>query len=133
MQTSGPSEDVISGINVTPLVDVILVVLIIFMVSAPIIARREITVAIPEAAHHQLVATKSLTIIVDTNKEMFLASRRVNDRELADQLRTAVLDQSDLHVTLSADKALSYGEIVRILDVVRGAGVRHIGLEVSPH
>ncbi|MBI5211133.1 MAG: biopolymer transporter ExbD [Elusimicrobia bacterium] len=125
------SEDpAITGINVTPLVDIILVVLIIFMATAPLIQRRAIKVDVPKAAYHERSATEALQIVMNEKREIFLGGKRLAAAQLAQELSKSVSLSPGVAVTLSADKALAYGEIVGLLDLVRGAGVKKIGLEV---
>ena len=124
-------ESSITGINVTPLVDILLVVLIIFMATAPMISNRAIKVDIPKAARHERTATEALQIAYNGKRELFLSGKKVDLPELTAALARKVALAPNLHVTFSADKALAYGEIVAVLDVIRTAGVRKIGLEVQ--
>lgn len=130
MHNGGSDDGAITAINVTPFVDIILVVLIVFMATAPIIQRRAIKVDVPKAAHHERAAVEALQIAYNGKKELTLAGRKIGEDDLMKVLKSAVFSQPQVHVTLSADKALPYGEIVRLLDRVRGAGVRKVGLEV---
>ena len=124
-------EGPITAINVTPLVDIILVVLIIFMATAPLIHRRAIKVDVPSAAHHERAATEALQIVFNAKKEIFLSGKKVTAEELARLMAGFVASDASVHVSMSADKAVAYGEIVSLLDIVRGAGVKKIGLEVA--
>ncbi|MBI4677384.1 MAG: biopolymer transporter ExbD [Elusimicrobia bacterium] len=123
-------EQSITGINVTPLVDIILVVLIIFMATAPLIQRRAIKVDVPKASHHDRSATEAVQIVMNDRRELFLGGKKLTSKELSGELSRHVAASPGVHVTLSADKALAYGEIVGLLDLVRGSGVKKIGLEV---
>lgn len=125
------SDGPITSINVTPFVDIILVVLIIFMATAPIIAKRAMQVDVPKAAHHERAATDARQIVYNAKKEILLEGKKVSMDELERILTLGVKADPDLHVTLSADKVIPYGEIVQLLDQVRGAGVKKIGLEVA--
>lgn len=121
----------ITAINVTPLVDIILVVLIIFMATAPLIHRRAIKVDIPKAAKHERAATEALQVVYNAKREVFLSGKKVTMAELSALLGGYVRSQPGLRVSMSADKGIAYGDIVGLLDVVRGAGVAKIGLEVA--
>ena len=121
----------ITAINVTPFVDIILVVLIIFMATAPIIARRAIKVDVPKAAHHDRAATEAKSIVYNAKRELIFEGKTMTPEELKSLLAAGTRSDPDLHVTLSADKTIPYGDIVAVLDLVRGAGVRKIGLEVA--
>lgn len=128
---AGSDEVPITGINVTPLVDIILVVLIIFMATAPLIHRRAIKVDVPKASHHERAATEALQVVMNGKREVFLSGQKVTPEELSQLLKGYVGSDPGARVSMSADKGVAYGEIVSLLDVVRGAGVKRIGLEVS--
>ena len=130
MQASN-DEASITSINVTPLVDILLVVLIIFMATAPMISRRALKVDVPKAAHNETTATEAMQVVFDGKRQLFLAGKPTTQPELSAALARNVAAHSDLHVTFSADKTLPYGEIVGILDLIRGAGVKKLGLEVK--
>lgn len=130
MQSTDTSEDSISGINIAPFVDVILVLLIIFMATAPLIQRRAIKVNVPQAANTQPKATATMRVVFNDAKEIFLEERRISPEDLGTQLTIMVKADPYLHVALLADQSISYGEVVGILDIVRGAGVKKLALEV---
>ena len=130
MQSSDDGEGAITGINVTPLVDVILVVLIIFMATAPIIARRAIKLDLPKAALHEKMATDALNVALDGKRQLTLSGKPVTAEQLKHALTLAVSVNAAQPVSVSADRALSYGDVASLLDDIRSAGVRKVGLEV---
>jgi biopolymer transport protein ExbD len=131
MASNGGDEAAITGINVTPLVDIILVVLIIFMATAPLIHNRAMKVDLPKAAKHEKAATEAVQVVYNAQKEITLSGRRVTEAQLGAELAALVSREADIRVALRADRNLSYGDIVQILDLVRGSGVHKIGLEVK--
>ena len=130
MQASDEGDGAITGINVTPLVDVILVVLIIFMATAPIIARRAIKLDLPKAAVHEKMATDALNVALDGKRRLTLSGKPVTAEQLKRALALAVAVNAAQPVSVSADRALSYGDVASLLDDIRAAGVRKVGLEV---
>jgi biopolymer transport protein ExbD len=120
----------ITGINVTPLVDVVLVVLIIFMATAPMIARRAIRVEVPRVAKSDKTATDALAVALDGKHELTLAGRPTTLDALKKVLAAAIAAKPEQAITLSADKSLPYGEVAELLDAVRSAGIKKVGLEV---
>jgi biopolymer transport protein ExbD len=130
MQADTGDGDAITGINVTPLVDIILVVLIIFMATAPMISRRAVKVDVPKVAKHERQATEALAVALDGERRLTLGGKPVTRDELIAALGAAVGAREDQAVTLSADKSLPYGDVAELLDTVRTAGVRKVGLEV---
>lgn len=131
MSASADNDGPITGINVTPLVDIILVVLIIFMATAPLIHNRAMKVDLPKAAKHEKAATEALQVVYNAQKEITLSGRRVSEEQLGAELKMLAAKSEELRVALRADRNLPYGDIVQLLDVVRGSGVRKIGLEVK--
>lgn len=121
----------ITSINVTPLVDIILVVLIIFMATAPLIQRRAMQVDVPKAAHHTASAAEALQILLKADGSILVAGKPMDRAQLAQSLKLGIEKEPGLRVTFAADKAIGYGEIVALLDIIRGSGVRKIGLEVA--
>jgi biopolymer transport protein ExbD len=130
MQSSDDSDGEITGINVTPLVDVVLVVLIIFMATAPMIARRAIKLDLPKAAQHERTATDALSVALDGARKLSLSGKIVSMDQLKRALSLAVSSRPDQPVTVSADKMLPYGEVANLLDEIRACGVHKVGLEV---
>lgn len=124
------SDGVITSINVTPLVDILLVVLIIFMATAPLIQRRAMKVDVPQAAHHEKVATEALKIMYDAKRQLSVNGQAMSLDDMKARLTKLVASQPELHVTIGADKTLPYGEVVAVIDAVRGAGIKKLGLEV---
>ena len=132
MAASASDNDApITSINVTPLVDIILVVLIIFMATAPLIQRRAMKVDVPKAANHEKTATEAINITFNAQRELAVAGQVMSLEQLKARLTNAAAAQPLLHATLAADKTIPYGEIVAVIDAVRGAGIKKIGLEVS--
>ena len=129
---SGALDDgPITAINVTPLVDIILVVLIIFMATAPLIHNRAMKVDLPKAAQHERAATEALQVVYNAAREISLSGKRVTEEQLGSELKAMVSREADLRVSLRADRNLPYGDVVQLLDAVRGAGVHKVGLEVK--
>ena len=131
MHASDEAEGAITGINVTPLVDVILVVLIIFMATAPIIARRSIKLELPKTAQHDKMATDALNVALDASRRLTLSCKPITPDQLKKALALAVAVNPARPVAVSADKTLPYGEIASLLDDIRAAGVHKVGLEVA--
>ena len=120
----------ITGINVTPLVDVVLVVLIIFMATAPMIARRAIRVEVPKVAKSDKSATDALAVALNGKRELTLSGKPTTLDDLKKVLTAATAARPDQAVTLSADKTLPYGDVAELLDAVRSSGIKKVGLEV---
>lgn len=130
MHSSAPEEESITGINVAPLVDVILVLLIIFMATAPLIQRRQMSVNVPRVAQSEPKATETLNLVIDETHQIFLGDQKITLEELKPQVEVMVRADPLLHIAILADETIPYGEVVGLLDIVRGAGVKKVALEV---
>ena len=130
MQTNGQGSEPITGINVTPLVDVILVLLIIFMVTAPMLHRRALHVQIPKASQSERVATQALRVELDGKRRLWLEGKSMILEDLVAELKRRSEREPELPLSLAADQAVPYGEVVALLDRLRASGVKRIGLEV---
>lgn len=131
MKSMSESPDAITDINVTPLVDIILVVLIVFMATAPLIQRRQIKVDVPAAAHQEQADIEALEIIYNVKREIYLSGRKVGRRELGETLTQLRKANPNLRVMVAGDKKVPYGDMVELLDIVRSAGILKASLEVK--
>lgn len=126
------SDDAIMGINVTPLVDITLVLLIIFMATAHIIVHRSMNLSLPKVANAQNVPTQSIQILLEADKSLRLNNEPVTLQDLSVNLGQMARLDPGLKVTLSADERVSWGDVAAILDAIRGAGITKISTEVQP-
>ena len=131
--TSALDEDgAIVGINVTPLVDIILVILIIFMVSAELIKTQGIAVEKPTAATGGAVE-ESLAITLGADSTLYIAGTVMTDHDQAAAvLRDHVARNSAVKVLITADTRIPYGEVVTVIDLARAAGIRDFSIAVKP-
>jgi biopolymer transport protein ExbD len=125
-------DDAIMGINVTPLVDITLVLLIIFMATAHIIVHRSMNLSLPKVANAQNVPTQSIQILFEADKSLRLNNEPVRLQDLSVNLGQMARLDPGLKVTLSADERVSWGDVAAILDAIRGAGITKIATEVQP-
>jgi biopolymer transport protein TolR len=127
----GDDDDLISGINVTPLVDVVLVLLIIFMVTATYIVRASIEVQLPRVAHGGEAVGTVLAVVLTKEGEVFLDGVRRSDDELTARTRQAVAKDPEARVIISADRGALHGAVVHVIDLVRGAGATRFAIHVE--
>jgi biopolymer transport protein TolR len=117
-----------SEINVTPFVDVMLVLLIVFMVSAPLLTSG-VPVDLPEAQAKPLAIEKEpITITVDPEGRIFLKESEIEIDSLVERLSAVATEGTDERIYVRGDKTASYGTIMRVMGIINGAGYRHIGL-----
>ena len=124
-------DDLNSGINITPLVDIVLVLLIIFMVTATYIVREAIEVDLPRAAHGGEATGTTLAVVVTRDGTIYLDGVRRSDQELSVRTREAVAKDRDTRAIISADRASLHGAVVHVIDVVKGAGVSRFAINIE--
>jgi biopolymer transport protein TolR len=130
--SSGSGDDeIISGINVTPLVDIVLVLLIIFMVTATYIVRASIEVELPRAAHGGESVGTLLAVVLTKDGEVYLDGVRRDEAQLVARTREAVAKDGNARVIISADRAASHGAVVRVIDLVKDAGVTKFAIQIE--
>jgi biopolymer transport protein ExbD len=127
----GDDDDLIADINVTPLVDVVLVLLIIFMVTATYIVRASIEVDLPRAAHGGEAVGTVLSVVLTKDGQVFLDGVLRSEDELVARTRAAVGRDADARVVISADRGALHGAVVRVIDLVRGAGATRFAIHVE--
>jgi biopolymer transport protein TolR len=121
-----------SDINVTPLVDVMLVLLIIFMVTAPMMMQG-VDVSLPEATAEPLESEKEhLIITINNENKVFINDFQVSVDGLGEKLKKILEGRSDREVYLKADKDIPYGTVVQVMAEVKGAGVEKLGMVTEP-
>ncbi len=132
MTAGGNRSQLMSDINVTPFVDVMLVLLIIFMVTAPMMMQG-VDVSLPEATAEPLESEKEhLIITIDTKNQVFINDFQVSVEGLGEKLKKILEGRSDREVFLKADKDISYGTVVQVMAEVKGAGVEKLGMVTEP-
>ena len=132
MTAGGNRSQLMSDINVTPFVDVMLVLLIIFMVTAPMMMQG-VDVSLPEATAEPLESEKEhLIITIDTKNQIFISDFKVTIDFLGEKLKKILEGRSDREVFLKADKDISYGTVVQVMAEIKAAGVEKLGMVTEP-
>ncbi len=132
MTSGGKHTELMSEINVTPLVDVMLVLLIIFMVTAPMMIQG-LDVDLPEATAKPLDSEKEhLIITINKGQEVYINDFQVSVESLRDKLAKILQGRTDRDVYLKADKSIPYGIVVQVMAEIKGAGVDQLGMITDP-
>ncbi|MCJ7614979.1 MAG: protein TolR [Desulfobacterales bacterium] len=132
MALGGNNNSFMSDINVTPFVDVMLVLLIIFMVTAPMMIEG-VNVSLPEATSGPLPAEQDqLIITIDKNNQIYINDYQVTLDFLREKLIKILDGRIGQEVYLKADKNISYGTVVRVMSEIKGAGIEKLGMVTEP-
>ncbi len=125
-------EPPMSDINVTPLVDVMLVLVVIFIITAPLLAS-SIRLDLPRAEGTQSAdAPRFVSVVLDREGKVFLNDKPVAPPQLAEQLAAAAKQNPDTEIQLRADQAVPYGRVVEVMGVAHKAGLSRIGFVAEP-
>jgi biopolymer transport protein ExbD len=122
--------ELIHGINVTPLVDVVLVLLIVLMLSASYSVSRSLPMQLPKAASGEASKNTALTISVDRAGALYLDGKPVSKPELRSRVRHRA--GSDTSALIAADGAAEHRAVVGVIDLLRGEGVTRFAINVAP-
>ena len=132
MMGAGNSDQLMSDINVTPFVDVMLVLLIIFMVTAPMMVQG-VDVSLPEATSKPLESEKEpLFITINKENQIFINDYQVSIGFLQDKLVKVLENRTDRGVYFRADKNIPYGTVIRVMAEIKEAGVDKLGMVTIP-
>ena len=124
-------DEEITRINVTPLVDIFLVLLIIFLVTANFIVRETMEVDLPRAANGGETVQGLLNVVLDKTGKLYLDGEVVDEARLTIRVAEAVKQDPETRAVISADQSLPYGRVMHLLDVVKGQGVSRFALNIE--
>ena len=127
----GGDDDLIADINITPFVDIILVVLIIFMVTATTIANSSIKVNLPDAATGEATETISLGLTLTADGGLLLDGESVSTEQLNAAIKQAKAEADEVIALIAADRDVSHGRVVWLIDNVKSHGVAKFALNID--
>jgi biopolymer transport protein TolR len=128
---AGRTRSALAEINVIPLVDVVLVLLLVFMLTAPMMYRG-IDVNLPKTSSKPTAIEERLVLTISKDRLLYLNERPLPLTTLESRLRELIRDRADKTIFIKADKDLAYGYVVETMDRVRRAGVERVGMVTEP-
>jgi len=128
----GDEEGIITGINVTPLVDITLVLLIIFMVTASSIVGQSIDVDLPRAASGAETEASTVSLVLSANGETYLNGSLSPREEILKTIEAQVKENPELQVIVAADASSSHGQVIGLIDAIKLAGVTRFAISTEP-
>jgi len=129
--TNGRTQTSISDINVTPLVDVVLVLLIIFMVTAPVL-QSGIEVNVPKTRTVKEITEERLVISINKQQRVFLGNDPININDIKTRLRQKIRDPQNQSVFIRADEDVPFGAFATVMDAIKGAGISNVSIVTQP-
>jgi len=128
---AGRTETSLSEINVTPFVDVVLVLLIIFMLTAPVL-QSGIEVSVPKTKVVKQISEERVTITITKNQEVYVGNDHVNINSLSDELHKRIRDPQGQSVYVRADENVAFGAFATVMSTVKQAGITNISIVTEP-
>jgi biopolymer transport protein TolR len=127
----GHTQTALAEINITPLVDVVLVLLVIFMLTAPVL-QSGIQVNVPKTKTVREITEQRMVVTIDKDQQVFLNDKLVNLNDLPNLLRAQSSDTSKQVIYLRADQSVSFGAFATLMDAVKQAGITNVSIVTTP-
>ena len=129
--SSGQTRTSLAEINITPLVDVVLVLLVIFMITAPVL-QSGIEVAVPKTKTVKEITEQRTVLTIDRDQQVFLGDKAVNIHDLPQLLQQPGIDPAKKIIYLRADERVPFGAFASLMDAVKQAGITNISIVTQP-
>ncbi len=128
---NGRTQTSLSDINITPLVDVVLVLLVIFMVTAPVL-QSGIDVNVPKTRTVKEITQERLVISIDKQQRVFLGNQPININEIASTLHQKIRDPRNQAIFVRADEDVPFGAFATVMDAVKQSGITNVSIVTQP-
>jgi biopolymer transport protein TolR len=129
--SQGRTQSSLAEINVTPLVDVVLVLLIIFMITAPVL-QSGIEVAVPKTKTVKEITEERMVISIDKQQKVYLGNDAININEIGDKLRKKIRDPQNQTIYVRADENVPFGAFATVMDAVKQSGITNVSIVTQP-
>ncbi len=129
--SNGRTQTALADINITPLVDVVLVLLIIFMVTAPVL-QSGINVSVPKTRTVKEITQERLVITINKDQRVFLGNDPININEIGSKLRQKIRDPRSQSIFVRADENIPFGVFATVMDSVKQAGFANVSIVTQP-
>ncbi|HEU5403794.1 MAG TPA: biopolymer transporter ExbD [Terriglobales bacterium] len=129
--SGGKTQSSLADINVTPLVDVVLVLLIIFMVTAPIL-QSGIDVAVPKTRTVKEITEERVVISIDKSQRVYLGNDPININDIGNKLRQKIRDPRGQAIFVRCDENVPFGAFATVMDAVKATGITNVSIVTQP-
>ena len=129
----GNSDDLntISEINVTPFVDVVLVLLVIFMVTAPMLVREQMSVNLPKAQSGEKSTAQAITIMITKAGAVSIMDKPIAFEQIEGTIKAMIASNPNAQAIISADQDSKHGDVVKVMDIVKKAGLTKFAIQIE--
>ena len=131
VSSSSRSREMMADINIIPFVDVVLVLLIVFMITAPLLYRG-MDIKLPSASTNSIKPTERKVLTVEKNQTVYLDKEEIGLARLENRLRDLKGTSPDVSLYLRADRDVPYGTVVHVMDLIKRAGIVKLGIVTEP-
>lgn len=125
-------DDGITEINVTPFVDVVLVLLIIFMIAAPAVYQSAVRVQLPQVTTAERVDHVTIRLFVNQSGELFVEGKRIKTEDVESLAKIALAESPQADAVVAADERVPYGALIQLVDRIRAAGIKQVAMAAAP-
>lgn len=124
-------EQGINDINITPFVDVVLVLLVIFMVTAPMMVKESLNIKLPQTNSSDRAESKRLGIAINANGQILFNGQLVTTEALEIEANLALTENKNVQALISADKEAKHGDVIKVLDIVKKVGIENFAFQIE--
>jgi biopolymer transport protein TolR len=128
---NGQTRSSLAEINITPLVDVVLVLLVIFMITEPVL-QSGIEINVPKTRTVKQITEQRMVVDIDRDAQIFLNDQPINIHDLPAKLRQPGVDPAHQAIYLRADERVSFGNVATVMDAVKQAGITNVSIVTEP-
>lgn len=125
------NQEGINDINITPFVDVVLVLLVIFMVTAPMMVKESLNIKLPKADSADRSEPARLGIAINANGQVLLNGELVSVETLEIEASLALADKKNIQALISADKNAKHGDVIKVLDIIKKVGIDNFAFQIE--
>src|ERR1035437_54287 len=129
--SNGRTQTALADINITPLVDVVLVLLIIFMVTAPVL-QSGIEVSVPKTRTVKEISEERTVININKDQRVFLGHEAIKNNQIAARLKQKIRDPRNQFIFIRADENVPFGAFATVMDAVKQAGITNVSIVTQP-
>ena len=130
--TGSGDDEILADINITPMVDIILVLLIIFMVTASTIMDDSILIELPEAATGEETEASLLGLTIDQSGDWYLNGELTDEPGLRTFIQSQKAADTELQAIIAADRGIAHGDVIHLIDVVKQEGITKFAINIDP-
>lgn len=130
-QFGGNDEEPMADINVVPFVDVILVVLIIFMVTTPMIVNHSIKIELPKAITGEEGKPSILNFVITEKGEIQADGKPINEEQIESIVKEKMVENPNISASIAADKDATHGKVIRVIDLIKKGGIHKFAISTS--